>query len=461
MNIILLSGGSGKRLWPLSNDTRSKQFLKLLKNEQGDLESMVQRVHGQIHSAGIEANIVIATGATQVDSIQNQLGKGVNIVLEPERRDTFPAIALSSAYLALEKQVDPEEVVLVLPVDPYADIQYFHTLLEMEEAVNSGAADLVLMGIKPIYPSEKYGYIVPVKGEAAQLNRNGMEILIYPVERFTEKPSEAAAKELIEEGAVWNGGVFAFKLKYLMDIVNHYIDLSKEKISSFTDLRDHYNIFKKISFDFEVVEKANSIAMIPYVGFWKDLGTWNTLSEEMGDECLGQVVLGEDTENTHVINELCIPIVALGVKDLIVAASPDGILVSDKNKSAQLKSYVDGISDRPMYEERLWGDYKALDYTSYEDGTKSLTKHLTIKAGQGIDYRAHSVRDEVWIIVDGTGKMVLDGEIRRIKRGDSLNIARGQKHAIRADMSSDIHCIEVQFGSELSMDDITKYSWEW
>ncbi len=461
MNIILLSGGSGKRLWPLSNDTRSKQFLKLLKNEQGDLESMVQRVHGQIHTAGIKANIVIATGATQVDSIQNQLGKDVDIVLEPERRDTFPAIALSSAYLALEKRVDPEEVVLVLPVDPYADIQYFHSLLQMEAAVKCGVADLVLMGIKPTYPSEKYGYIVPVEGEVNQLNTNGMELSIYPVERFTEKPSVSLAMELIIQGAVWNGGVFAFKLKYLMDIVNHYVDLSGKEIKSFADLRDHYHIFKKISFDYEVVEKANSIAMISYDGFWKDLGTWNTLSEEMGDECLGQVVLGEGTQNTHVINELCIPIVALGVKDLIVAASPDGVLISDKNKSAHLKSYVDGISDRPMYEERLWGDYKALDYTSYEDGTKSLTKHLTIKAGQGIDYRAHSVRDEVWIIVDGSGEMVLDGEVHKVGRGDSLYIARGQKHALRADMTSDIHCIEVQFGSELSMDDITKYRWKW
>ncbi len=157
MNIVLLSGGSGKRLWPLSNDSRSKQFLKLLKNEEGQYESMVQRVYGQIRKAGIDAHIVVATGASQVDSIRSQLGKNVDVVVEPERRDTFPAIALASVYLALEKGMDENEVVLVLPVDPYADIEYFHAMIEMEKAVQAGIADMVLMGIRPTYPSEKYG----------------------------------------------------------------------------------------------------------------------------------------------------------------------------------------------------------------------------------------------------------------------------------------------------------------
>lgn len=340
MHIILLSGGSGKRLWPLSNDTRPKQFLKFLKNEQGKLESMVQRVYRQIKRAGIATDVVIATGASQVDLIRSQLDGHVDILVEPERRDTFPAIALSSAYLALKKKIDLEEAVLVLPVDHYADMAYFYTLTEMEKAVKQGMADIVLMGIKPAYPSEKYGYIVPAREEEA-----GGYHRIRKVERFTEKPTEAVAEQLMTDGAFWNGGVFAFRLGFLMDIVQKHMAAGNMDLSSFRKVRKHYGLLKKTSFDYEVVERTPSLAMIPYEGEWKDLGTWNTLTEEMDEKCLGPVTMGEDTVNTTVINELPVPIVVLGAKDLIVAAGPDGILVSDKEKSAYLKAYVDGTSE--------------------------------------------------------------------------------------------------------------------
>jgi mannose-1-phosphate guanylyltransferase len=465
MNIILLSGGSGKRLWPLSNDTRSKQFLKLLKNDQGDFESMVQRVYRQIRKANIEANIVVATGMAQVDSIRCQLGNNIDIILEPERRDTFPAIALSCVYLVLEKKIDLNEVVVVLPVDPLTDINYFKALTYMENAVKNDVADLLLMGIKPTYPSSKYGYIIPAKGEVAYLSQDkgnsSKEILIHKVERFIEKPTEDIAKQLILDDAVWNGGVFAFKLGYLMDIVNKYIGLADISLSAFSEIQSNYSIFKKTSFDYEVVEQAASIAMIPFDGCWKDLGTWNALTEEMDEGYMGRVMVGEDTINTSIINELSIPIVALGVKDLVVVASPDGILISDKQKSSYLKSYVDSMCDRPMYEESQWGDYKAIDYIQYKDGIKSLTKHLTIKAGQYINYLSHRIRDEVWTIVDGTGEIVIDGLIQNVSRGDVVHIARGQRHAIKAYTSGDLHCIEVQIGLELVENDIEKFDWQW
>ena len=159
MHIVLLSGGSGKRLWPLSNDTRSKQFLKLLQDNHGNYESMVQRVYRQIIDSGIAPkSIVVTTNAAQQDSISSQLGDNVEIILEPERRNTYPAIVLASAYLAFKKNCSQEEAVIVLPVDPYAQIEYFHTLKRMEQAVLDGENDLVLMGIDPSFPTEKYGY---------------------------------------------------------------------------------------------------------------------------------------------------------------------------------------------------------------------------------------------------------------------------------------------------------------
>ena len=384
MNIILLSGGSGKRLWPLSNETRSKQFLKLINNGDNENESMVQRVYRQIRAAGIDANIVIATGKSQVDSIQSQLGLAVDIVQEPERRDTFPAIALASSYLALEKKMDRDEVVVVLPVDPYADLEYFYTLQSLEAVVKTDIALIALMGIRPTYPSAKYGYILP----SASATTDG--ITYNQVARFQEKPTEELAGQLISAGALWNGGVFAFKLGYLMDIVRQHLTFR-----CFADVERQYSQFQKISFDYAVVEKENSIAMVEYAGTWKDLGTWNTLTEVMHDTAVGKVIMADSCHNTHVINELDIPITVLGAVNMVIAASPDGILISDKHQSSYLKPLVDTIIQRPMYEERRWGEYKVLDYQTFDDETLSLTKHMFIKAGKEISYQTHNIRDEI------------------------------------------------------------------
>ncbi len=446
MKIILLSGGSGKRLWPLSNDTRSKQFLKLLTAPDGSYESMVQRVSRQISESGIEADITIATSISQYDAIINQLGDSVDVVTEPERRDTFPAIALSASYLIKEKKCDPNEVVVVMPSDSYVEAGYFETIAKMAKAVESGKVDMVLMGITPTEPSTKFGYIVP--------NAASNDGELITVNRFTEKPDEVTAKELIAQGAVWNGGVFAFKLSYIAQIIDRYI-----QADTFEEIRSRYSEFKKISFDYEVVERANSIGLVPYSGAWSDLGTWNSLSEKIENRTIGYATVAEECENTHLINELALPIVCLGAKDLIVAASPDGILVSSKEASVNLKSYADSLKARPMYEERRWGTYKVMGHEHFADGHNALTKHLLLKAGCNISYQYHNKREEIWTFVDGEGLLVLDGEVIKVGRGYVAHIKRGQKHAVRA--LSDLQIIEVQTGTDLVEEDIIRLDWEW
>ncbi len=440
MNIVLLSGGSGKRLWPLSNEIRSKQFLKLLSDANGGHESMVQRVYRQITQAGIHANIVVATSATQVESIRGQLPDDVDVVVEPERRNTFPAIVLAASYLESRKKMDSEETVIVLPVDPYVDVEYFETFKKMDERVQQGGMDIVLMGITPSYPSEKYGYIIP--------GADGS------VTGFKEKPDEASAKALIQQGALWNAGVFAFKLKYLMGIADNYLE-SRE----FEEVIKHYASLKKDSFDYEVVERAEALAVIRYNGAWKDIGTWNTLTEEMQEESIGDVIMGEECINTHVINELSIPVVALGTQNLVIAEGQDGILVSDKHKSSYIKPYVENIDNRPMYEERRWGEYKVYDYNQYADGTKSLTKHVTINAGCAQDYHVHRYKDEVITVANGEGELVVDGCLMKLSRGDSISIRRGQKHAIRA--FQDLQLISVQISEDNTEGDTEVLNWSW
>ena len=446
MQIILLSGGSGKRLWPLSNNARSKQFLPLLQSPAGDAESMVQRVVRQIGESRLSGTITIATNSSQRDIIINQLGDEVDIVTEPERRDTFPAIALAAGYLSMAKKCSNDEVVVVMPCDPYTETKYFDVIADMVTAVENNAADLVLMGITPTCPSTKFGYVVPCPEDA--------EKSILRVKRFTEKPDVQRAEALLDEGALWNGGVFAFRLGYMVNVLEKYITAS-----SFEELHSRYGELPKISFDYEVAEKAESVAVLPFNGKWKDLGTWNSLTEELSSKAIGNVALGEQTENTHVVNELGMPVFCNGVKDIVVASSPDGILVCGKEYSENIKNYVDNLSPRPMYEERRWGSYRVLDSTTYSDGSMSLTKVLQIKSGRYISYQIHNNREEVWTVVDGDGVVVLDGETRNVSRGDVVVINQGQKHAIKA--TTDLQIVEVQMGSSLVEEDIERFEWEW
>ena len=444
MKIILLSGGSGKRLWPLSNDARSKQFLRLLSAPDGSKESMIQRVVRQIRSAGLTDDIVIATGSNQKDSIENQLGDSISVVTEPCRRDTFPAIMLACSWLA-DRGADRDEPVVVMPCDSYTEAGYFETVARMTEAVARRDADMVLMGIEPTYPSAKYGYIVPER--AADCDG------VLPVRRFTEKPDVETAGRLIAEGALWNGGVFAFRLGYLTDII-----AGVRPDAGFKQLREEYAGLPKISFDYAVVEKATSVGVVPFAGEWKDLGTWNTLTDELDSRTFGNVHV-DAADDCYIINELELPLVCIGGKGLVIAASPDGILVSDRSQSENPKHLVDGIGRRPMYEERRWGEYKVIDSVEFPDGFCALTKQLTLRPGCAISYQKHSCRDEIWTFIDGEGEIVLDGERKPVKRGDVINIPRGCLHALRATTS--LTFIEVQQGSNLVEEDIERFPYDW
>lgn len=446
MQLILLSGGSGKRLWPLSNNARSKQFLPLLEKEDGTTESMVQRVIRQIRESDLTDNITVATNASQQDIIINQLGDSVSIVTEPERRDTFPAIALASSYLSFAKNCSDDEVVVIMPCDPYTEIGYYETIAKMVDCVKHDVAELVLMGVTPTYPSEKYGYVVPVVNSGNEIYKH--------VARFTEKPTTSVAEELLKLNAFWNGGVFAFRLGYMMNIVRKYISSD-----SFEDIRCSYSVFPKISFDYEVAEKAHSVAVVPFNGKWKDLGTWNTLTDELHRPVYGNAVLGTHCVNTHVVNELQHPIFVDGLKDVVVAASPDGILVCGKRHSEEIKNAVENLTPRPMYEERRWGTYRVLDSCTYADGHQSLTKSITLNSGKNISYQRHHHRSEVWTFVEGEGIFVLDGEERKVKTGDTVIVPIGHLHAIKA--ITPLTFIEVQSGNPLVEEDIERYEWNW
>lgn len=438
MNLVLLSGGSGQRLWPLSNDIRSKQFIKIFHREDGELESMVQRVYRQIKTVDTDATVTIATSKSQVSAIHNQLGEEVGISVEPCRRDTFPAIALSAAYLKDVQGVGEEESVVVCPVDPYVEDDYFEALKSLGERAAASDANLVLMGIEPTYPSEKYGYIIPIGKEE-----------VSKVSMFKEKPTKEVAEEYIEKGALWNGGVFAFKLGYVLNRAHELIDFV-----DYDDLFNKYDTLNKISFDYAVVEHEPEIEVMRFAGTWKDLGTWNTLTEAMDSQAVGEALFNENCVNVHVVNELDVPILCMGLKDVVVSASPEGILVSDKEQSSYIKPFVSKLDNRVMFAEKSWGSFKVIDV----NGT-SMTIKVTLNPGHQMNYHSHKNRDEVWVVVSGKGKTIVDGMEQSVKPGDVVTMAAGCRHTVIAE--TELKLIEVQLGENINVHDKQKFELEY
>ncbi len=437
MNIILLSGGSGKRLWPLSNDIRSKQFIKLFRRTDGTYESMVQRMYRQIKKVDSDARVTIATSRTQVSAIHNQLNEKVGISVEPCRRDTFPAIALAAEYLHDVMKVSLDEPVVVCPVDPYVNDDYFEALKSLSDRSEKGEANLVLMGIEPTYPSEKYGYIIPESTD-----------FTATVSTFKEKPTAEVAEEYIKQGALWNGGVFAFKLGYLVNKAHELIDYT-----DYDDMFAKYETLPNISFDYAVVEKEDKIQVQRFNGEWKDLGTWNTLTEAMEENVVGRGKIDEACSNVHIVNEMDVPILAMGLRDVVISASPEGILVSDKESSSYIKPFVDKFEEHVMFAEKSWGSYKVMDVEP-----ESMTIKVILNPGHRMNYHSHNHRDEVWVVIAGSGRTIVDGFEKTVKSGDVITMNAGCRHTVIAE--TELKLIEVQLGKEINVSDKQKFELE-
>lgn len=437
MNIILLSGGSGKRLWPLSNDVRSKQFIEIFRTEEHGYESMVQRVYRQIKKVDKEAVVTIATSKEQVSTLHNQLNRQIGISIEPYRKDTFPAIALAVSYLHDVKGIDLGEPVVVCPVDPYVENDYFQSLGLLSQLVEKDLANIVLLGMEPEEPSEKFGYIIPE-------NKNSISKVKY----FKEKPDTETARQYLEKGALWNGGVFAFKLGYVLEIARGKLDFTE-----YAELYAKYSTLEKISFDYAVLEQEKNVSVMRFGGKWKDIGTWDTLTEAMDESIIGKAKIAEDCRNVHVINEMNIPILCVGLNDIVVSASPDGILVAEKAHSAEIKQYVDEFTQPVMFKEKSWGKYRVLDVEE-----ESMTIKVTLKPGQRMNYHSHKYRNEMWTIIAGKGRTIVDGMEQEVRPGDVVTMEAGCRHTIIA--TTELKLIEVQMGKEIDVCDKQKFTLE-
>lgn len=447
VRLILLCGGSGKRLWPLSNDIRSKPFVKLLPAEHGEKESMIQRVCRMLRDAGLLARTTIVAHRSHAGAVRHHVGDAVPVLAEPCRRGTFTAVALAAAALSSDAQVDPDETLCVLPADCYAEPAFFAAVGRLPALLARSRAELAMIGVAPDHPSSQYGYIVP-KGEGG----DGYDF----VSRFAEKPDEQAAARLIARGALWNCGVFAFSLSFMLSRM-----ADKGVPVRFEELLDRYAELPERSFDVEVAEKTRSRIVITYRGVWRDLGDWKQLAEAAGGRVVGLGHVSDDSRGTRLINELDVPVRVIGIPNAIVAAGPDGVLVAEKEQSHRIK---EELAARPlpptfaMTAETSWGKYRVLDRT--DSVPQTVTRKVVMNPGAHTTYHRHRQRSEICTVLSGDGEWILDGALRPIRAGDVLHIPRGANHAVRA--ASALALIEVQIGDELAPDDeqVIFSSWE-
>ncbi|SEP10297.1 sugar phosphate nucleotidyltransferase [Paenibacillus sp. OV219] len=465
MRIVLLCGGSGKRLWPLSNEIRSKIFLKLLPvnatnagSADSGKESMIQRVCRQLEEAGLLTFASVVAHQRQEGITQHHIGNRIPFIAEPHRRGTFHAITLAAAYLHAKQLAGMEETICVIPADLYADVDFLSMLCQFPSVLAASGAELALLGVTPGHPSTQFGYIVPKPDQTASYSASTASSAppagYAMVEQFTEKPDEATAEQLINRDAMWNCGIFAFSLKFILDIMAR-----KGLPTDYDELLACYEQLPEQSFDVEVVEKTVSAAVIPYHREWRDLGDWNVLPHYLGgSKIVGAGSVSNDSAGTHIVNELQQPIHVIGVPNIIVAASSDGILVAHKQAANRIKSmHHDG--QRLMYGEERWGSYRVLNYSLPEQGPQTMTRLIQLLPLKAISYHAHKQREEYWTILSGTGEFILEAASRQVQAGDMLHIPAGVKHAIRA--LSALEYIEVQIGNELDENDVSQLDADW
>ena len=437
MITVLLSGDSGKRLWPLSNGARSKQFIKCLKKEDGSYESMLQRISRQIGRRFPDNEQVIVTSKPQVSAVVNQLGENTVICVEPVHRGTLASAFMVVSWLKNIRNVAGDEIIALCPSDTFVEENYYSLLEKMEQAVASEQFMLAMAAVIPTYPSAKYGYL---------MTENQGDVL-----RVTENiigTDEHTARELMEKGAFWNAGIYVGRLGFFEQLFR--------EVWAYEDHEDLYRHFSRIPEKrLESIFSAGrmDICAFPYSGEWKTLGTWNTLTEAMEDSFVGNAVFDDHCENVHVVNELDVPVLCMGLSDVVVSASAEGILVSDKTHSSYITPYAEQIQQQIMFADKSWGSYRVLDVEE-----ESMTIKVTLNPGHSMNYHSHERRDEVWTVIGGEGYTVVDGMEQPVKAGDVITMEAGCRHTIVA--KTKLNLIEVQLGKEISVNDKKKYELE-
>lgn len=363
MYIVILSGGSGTRLWPLSVAGRAKQFIPIFDSPDAQEPlSMLQLAWRGLAATGLAPHCLICAGENQVAEINQQISSA-QVITEPFSHDTFAAIALACSYIYSVLQRPQEEVVCFIPVDTCAAPTYYELINRLPVYLKSSGADIILMGVQPDSPSSSYGYLVPQSPAEPQLKPTGE---VSPtlhgwqrVQRFVEKPDPPLAAELLAAGALWNAGVFCFRLEFMLTALQ-----ARALPDTYARLRQVYGLLPQQSFDYEVLQQQPALAVAPYGGAWADAGSWQSVrkfyrhlhepaAKKTADPDRSDPDRG--AESALVINQTHIPVIMNHVHDLLLVASYDGILITDSPDDSKLKACVRQLPARPTFTQATWG----------------------------------------------------------------------------------------------------------
>ena len=460
---VLLAGGSGTRLWPLSRKSYPKQFSSLM-GDKTLFQASAQRLSG----AGFAAPTVVTNSDFRFIVTEQLAGVGIDpgaILIEPVGRNTAPAVLAAALHLA---QTDPQGMMLVAPSDHVIpDVEAFRAAVEVAaEAARAGS--IVTFGIMPDRPETGYGYLELV-GRA----QDGQAV---DLKRFVEKPDQATAEAMLSAGHyLWNAGIFLFSVETVLKAFNaHAPDLVKtvqaavsEAQSDLGFLRlapDPWAVAENVSIDYAVMEKADNLVVVPFSAGWSDLGGWDAVWNEMGPDARGVACQGPATAidcdgsllRAEAEGQV---VVGLGLTDTIVVAMPDAVLVADKSRAQDVKLAVTKLKEHAAAQaetfprdHRPWGWFESLVV-----GNRFQVKRIVVHPGAALSLQSHHHRAEHWIVVEGTAKVTIGEEEKLVSENQSVYIPLGAKHRMENPGKVPMVLIEVQTGTYLGEDDIVRY----
>ncbi len=454
---VILAGGVGSRFWPFSRELEPKQFMQLI-GKESLLQTTVKRLQGIV----TPRNTFIVTNNIYYYELLNQIkGYGIpesNIILEPEGKNTAPAIGLCAKLIS---EFDKEATLIVLPADHYIKglLDFKKTI---QNAIKLARNDLlVTIGIKPSKPSTAYGYIKINSKVKTQKSKS------YYVDKFLEKPSlDKARKYFKNKSFFWNSGMFIWKADVFLREVKKYLPgLFKQlnSIKSVNDIKKVWPKIKSISVDYGIMEHSKMIALIPASFYWTDLGSWDALTEVFPKDSKGNVFQADicnfDSQNLSVFSKGSRLISTIGVRDLVIADTPDALLVCDRSKAQDVKRVVEVLksSNRREHlahfaEKRPWGSFTVL-----KDNFGFKIKLIEISPRKRLSLQKHKKRAEHWVVVAGVAKATIRGKSKLVKANESIYIPKGIKHRLENPLDTPLKIVEVQTGSYLGEDDIERF----
>ncbi len=451
---VILAGGVGSRFWPFSRELEPKQFMKII-GQESLLQATVKRLKGLVDPQ----NTYIITNKIYFYEVMAQVAKfripERNIILEPSGKNTAPAIGLCARLIS---QKDKEAVLLVLPSDHYIK-NVGNFIATLKKAITCAKDNfLVTLGIKPVGPSTGYGYIKAGRKVGGYLR----------VEKFLEKPDLSRAKKYFKDRSFyWNSGMFIWKASVFLEEVKKYLPglyADLQKINSVEDIAAVWPQIEPISVDYGIMERSGRIALLPADFYWTDLGSWEALSEIFPKDKRGNIANGDtmdlDSQGICVFAKGNRLVSTIGIKNAIIADTPDALLVCDRDRTQDVKKLVDlmktqGRKERLVHltEKRPWGSYTVL-----REGAGFKVKLIEITPHKRLSLQRHKFRAEHWVVVSGTARTISGNKVSLVHSNQSVYVSKGKKHRLENPTNKPLRIVEVQTGSYLGEDDIERFA---